>query len=280
MSRKETKNAFGMAVLLAIILFRGAFAVADEADVLVNRALKLSGMAGQMDMIGKAILSAIPADAFADSKSRGQAESLLAKRAGKESLVPIIRRSVEQDFSQDKIERVIKFYASPLGLKVGRLTEGSASPQALKGVWEGRDIVTSLSESRRSALERIIKAERVVEFNTRLLKTVIRGLVKGYAGRVSLDVERMKHLRAKLDALENEGAVDSRETSEVILAAFARTFQSLKEEDLGQLATYLESDAAVWFRNTVQKGLERAAFKTAVDLGEIMARGLEESQGK
>jgi hypothetical protein len=90
----------------------------------------------------------------------------------------------------------------------------------------------------------------------------------------------MKHLRAKLDALENEGAVDSRETSEVILAAFARTFQSLKEEDLGQLATYLESDAAVWFRNTVQKGLERAAFKTAVDLGEIMARGLEESQGK
>jgi len=280
MGTRETKNAFRTTVWLVTIFFCCAFAVADEADVLVDRALKLSGMAGQMDMIGRAILSAIPADAFADSKSRTKAESLLAKRAGKESLAPIIRRSVEQDFSRDKIERVIKFYASPLGLKVGRLTENSAAPQALKGVWEGRDIVTSLSEARRSALERIIKAERVVQFNTRLLRAVIRGLVKGYADRVSLDAERMKNLRAKLDALENESPVDDKETAEVILAAFARTFQSFKEEDLGQLAAYLESDEAVWFRNTVQKGLERVAFKTAVDLGEIMARGLEESKEK
>ena len=140
--------------------------------------------------------------------------------------------------------------------------------------------MTSLSEARRSALERIIKAERVVQFNTRLLRAVIRGLVKGYADRVSLDAERMKNLRAKLDALENESPVDDKETAEVILAAFARTFQSFKEEDLGQLAAYLESDEAVWFRNTVQKGLERVAFKTAVDLGEIMARGLEESKEK
>ena len=230
----------------------------------------LSGVTGQLNMLGGAILRAIPGDAFPDSRTRNRIGSLLRQAAGKEKLAPLIRQSIRENFSREKIEQVIDFYDSKLGRKVGRIAHGALEPRVLKGVREKRNIINTLSEPRLPMLRRLAKAEQATRSNTQLLKSAVRGLVKGYLEGESTERDLSAETRRKLATVDKEIRQGKRRSREIALTAFAYMFRSLKDDELEKVAAFYESEAASWFRKGVQAGLDEAVFKTATALGAMM----------
>ncbi|MEJ2715563.1 MAG: DUF2059 domain-containing protein [Deltaproteobacteria bacterium] len=165
MKTANSTSLLGTLIPILVVFFAMSPAHADEPDHLIDRALALSGVTEQLNMLGGAILGAIPVDAFPDSRTRRRMGSLLHQTAGKEKLVPLIRQSIKENFSREKIEQVIDFYDSKLGRKVGRIASVALEPRVLKGVREGRNIVNRLSESRLLILSRLARAEKAAQSN-------------------------------------------------------------------------------------------------------------------
>ncbi len=243
-----------------------------DADSLINKALKLSGVTGPLDKLGGAILSAIPGDAFPDAKMRNEVAAYVKKEAGKEALLSIVRAAVREDFDKESIERVIGFYDSKVGRKIGHLQEASLDPTLLKSIREGRKIASSLEEPRLSLLRRIIKAEGVSDFNGTLLRSVIRGLVDGSPAEGPGLATSAEAVQEKINIMENAIRSGQNRTEDVALVAFAYTFRSVDDKELEALASYHETPHAAWFRSAVQKGFDRAVYQTARSLGEAVTR--------
>ena len=206
--------------------------------------------------------------------------SLLDQTAGKEELLPLIRQSIRENFSRERIEQVIDFYDSKLGRKVGRIASVALEPRVLKGVREGRNIVNTLSESRLLILRRLARAEKAAQSNAQLLRTAVRGLIKGYLEGGPAGEDLSAETRRKLAAVDKEIREGERRSREIVLAAFAYMFRSLKDDELEKVAAFYESDAASWFRKQVQAGLAKAVFKTATVLGEVMIDTSSQAAGQ
>ena len=162
---------------------------------------------------------------------------------------------------------MIAFYDSKIGRRIGRLQSNSLAPSSLKSVREGRKIAASLDEKRLNLFRRIIKAERVPELNSVLLKSVIQGLADAAPAEGSVQERPSESIQKKIDIMENAIRSDRKRMEELALVAFAYTFRSVDDAELSELAAYDESLPAAWFRNAIQKGLDRSVFKTAKALG-------------
>jgi len=258
---------FALTILLPIA---ASSASADDTEALIDRALKVSGLRSQMETFAQAFFSTIPMDFFPDPGARNEISSLVRTLEARQGPLSIIRNAIREDFREDRIREVITFYGSGVGLKVGRLTGGALAPEVLAEIQESRSMQTSLGDTRRLLLERIAAAEKVSEFGPRLLRAAVRGLVKPYLERQMENQAESKEMQRKLAALETEIQAAADRIGETGLVAFAYTFRSLKDDELEQLAVYHESDAGTWFTNVVMDGTERAVFRTAVELGEIL----------
>lgn len=260
------------AFLLITVCHAPSSAQGTEADPLINKALKLSGVTGPLEKLGGAILSAIPGDAFPDVKMRNEVAAYVKKEAGKEALLSIVRAAVREDFDKKSIEKVISFYDSKVGRKIGHLQEASLDPALLKGIREGRKIASSLEEPRLRLLRRIMKAEGVSELNGTLLRSVIRGLVDGSPAEDPGLATSAEAVQKKINIMENAIRSGQNRTEDVALVAFAYTFRSVDDKELEELASYHETPHAAWFRSAVQKGLDRAVYQTARSLGEAVTQ--------
>lgn len=266
------RNSIIAAFLLITVCSAQSGAQGTEADILINKALKLSGVTGPLDKLGGAILSTIPGDAFPDAKMRNEVTAYLKKEAGKEELLSIVRAAVREDFDKESIEKVIGFYDSRLGRKIGRLQEASLDPALLKSIREGRRIASSLEEPRLNLLRRIMKAERVSEINDALLKSVIRGLVDGSPPEGAEPALSTEAIQEKIKIMDSAIRSGQNRGEDIALVAFAYTLRSIDDKELAELVSYHESPQAAWFRRAVQKGYDGAVYKTAKSLAEAVTR--------
>jgi hypothetical protein len=252
-------------VLLCFLLSfcMGRHASADEVDVLVDKILKLSGVSAQIEMLPGALFSSIPGDAFPDGKAREEAEAVLKKAVGKDELYATVRAALKEVFSGEHPAKVAAFYESRVGKKVGRLQAGALSGGLLQSIREGRKSTVSLDENRLNLLKRLIRAENVAESNSRLASSVIRGLLEGSSGQPLYQTEK---------ELEKEIRSDNIRVEETALVAFAQTFRSLDDKELLELAVFADTDSAAWFRNGVNRGLDRAAYAAAKALGKALEK--------
>jgi hypothetical protein len=270
MERSSSKKLLLAFVCLGIVATASSPGLGDETDELIERALKLSGVKGQLEHLTKTLLSTIPSDSLPDSRAiRNSLESLM-DHDGRAALQATVQRTVREDYRRERLEQVVSFYSSKVGLKVGRIVAGALDPQVLQEVREGQAVLAKCSESRRSTLERILLAEQAAEVNERLVRSFVRGLLEGYAkarpeGEDPL-IQTVETLQVVADKISRNGR-----TREVALAAYAYMFRSLQDEELEQLATYCQSDEASWFRNATLKGMNLAVHKTASEIGKRLA---------
>jgi hypothetical protein len=248
------------------------YALGAEPDKLIDKAIKSSGISGQVDGLAEAVLLSIPLDAFPDSKMKQESVSFLKESAAKESLVTFVKDSIRHDVDEDSLGKVISFYDSRLGKRVGRAQDAALDPNVLKNIRESRTLSASLSESRLSALQRIITAERVSRTNAILLRRAVEGLTEGYLSETQLSEHEAEAMRGQVKLIVDQIKADSTRSEETAQVAFAYTFKSLDEKELDEFARFSESEPAVRFRNAVQKGLEQAVSQTARVLGTTVAR--------
>lgn len=255
-------------------------AYADETNRRIDQLLTVSGVTRQLEMLGPAVLSAIPWDAFPNQRARTQAEVAVRQTAGRDRLMPFVRQSLQTDFRENDVEKLLQFYDSKLGREVSRMVGNSLDPDALRGIWEGRTIVTGMSDARRALLERLVRIEITSTGNGQLSQAVVRGLVKGFLDQKLEGGDLMEGMAPKLEAVESQIAAGDHRTGDIALAAFASTFRSLSDAELKELVAFQESDSAAWYRQALQRGLETAAFTTAATLGEALTRQEPDAKAK
>jgi hypothetical protein len=255
------------AILVAVTLLSVPYAQGEDSDVLIERALKLSGLSGQIKMLDRMLLSSIPADAFPDLNIRNKAAKFLKQVMGEDTLLTMVQTSLKDDCKGDLLKKVLDFYNSKLGNKVGRLQSIALEPSLLRNIREGRKTFAALDDRRMMVLKRIIHAEGVTEDNAKSLRSFIRGLIDGFSDETDNRAERM---RITLKAIENTASIAENRTEEIAMLAFAHTFQTLSDKDLDELAHFQESEAAAWFRSAVRKGVTKAVYETAKALGKAM----------
>jgi hypothetical protein len=247
-------------------------ALGAEQDKLIDKALKSSGISGQVDGLAEAVLHSIPLDAFPDSKMKYESVSFLKESAAKESLVTFVKDAVREEVDQDSLEKVISFYDSRLGKRVGRAQEGALDPNVLKNIRESRALFASLSGSRASALQRIISAARVSQVNAILLQRTFEGLTEGYLSETQLSEHEAEAMRGQVKLMVEHIKADSTRSEETAQIAFAYTFKTLDDKEMEEFAKFSESEPAVSFHKAVQRGLEQAVSQTARVLGTAVAR--------
>lgn len=256
------------AVISVVSLALPAVVFCNETDVLTDKALKVSGIAGQLEDLGPALVSAIPADAFPNSKMQGDASAFVKKSAGKNALMEIVSTAVRTEADKETLEKVIAFYDSKLGRKVGRLQETALDAPMLRNIREGRKVLAASEESRLGKLRRLVDSDDASKTNKALLRTMIRGLLEGYEGDTPDTANDGEVVKEKMKIMDKAIRTDEQRTKELALAAYAYTYRSLDDKELEELTAFRESPAAVRFGEAVRKGLEGAVYKIARSFAE------------
>lgn len=261
-----TRN-LAMCLLIGLVYCALPSYSADQSEEILARAFRLSGFEKQIDSLTPMLLAAIPVDMFPDLQSRNKIREDLEKSLGKDFVRPIVYHAVREDFREGYVRAVVDFFDSKIGRKVGRLSGLALHPDTLRNAREAQHIIRHLSTSRLKTLENIVTAERTNEYTRRLLNTLVNGLVEGtLRSRVDRDNEIMDE---KLKLLEKNVALAVKRSDQLALTAFAHTYRSLSDDELALIAEYCGSDEAKWFRERVQKGINRAVFQVGVALGEM-----------
>ncbi len=270
------KSRHSASAIIAASLIIGAIAAgpvrSSETYQAIDKALKSSGIAGQLETLPEMVVSCIPDDAIPDKRTRRETVNLIKETAGKEVLLATVHSTLRENLDDGKLQAVLKFYDSKIGKKIGRLYETALDPELIKDLREKRTMLAALNETRVAALERIVTAGGLSEANANLLNAMVEGLVEGYTNQVSKtdrpDNETKKQIRLAL----KEAIVGSNRSREFALIGLARTLQSLDDKDVQEFAVFCNSEAGIWFNMLVQKGLENAVTKTGVALGTAVAR--------
>ncbi len=269
------KSRRSASVIIAASLIIGAIAAgpvrSSETYQAIDKALKSSGIAGQLETLPEMVVSCIPDDAIPDKRTRRETVNLIKETAGMEVLLATVHSTLRENLDDGKLQAVLKFYDSKIGKKIGRLYETALDPELIKDLREKRTMLAALNETRVAALERIVTAGGLSEANANLLNAMVEGLVEGYTNQVSKtdrpDNETKKQIRLAL----KEAIVGSNRSREFALIGLARTLQSLDDKDVQEFAVFCNSEAGIWFNMLVQKGLENAVTKTGVALGTAVA---------
>ncbi|MEW6114110.1 MAG: hypothetical protein AB1664_18395 [Thermodesulfobacteriota bacterium] len=252
----------------------------ESDDQMIQRALKASGMTAQIAAFSDALLAAIPMDAFPDDRARKEARSFLAAALGEDKLLPMLHESFKESLNKDYLQKVLEFHQSRLGKKVGQLAENTLSPSSLETMREQRHFSRTLDKERLEILERIVRSERTTELNLSLLNALFDGLAEGTLAASPSQADRVSELRHRLRSIEAEMKQEAPRTMEMAVSVFAYTYRQLKDSELGELASYLESEPAAWYREVLQRGTTQAVRRAGVTLGELMAQLRERSGGE
>ncbi|MDQ7784988.1 MAG: hypothetical protein RDU20_19040 [Desulfomonilaceae bacterium] len=239
----------------------------DDVDRSIDEVLTLSGVSKQLDTLTSAMAAAVPDDAFSSGKTRKEVDRFLEKAAREHPLASKVRYAIKLDLNRDALYKVLDFYRSRLGRKVGRLQGNALIPSSIQEVREGRHIVASLPRPRADVLERIIDAQRVTRANFRLLDQMVNGLADGFLDRGHSEAER---IRDQLRYLVEKAQAADDYMGGLAMAAYARTLRDLNDKELNELAEFNESEPARWFHDRVQRGVEEAVYKSARTLGEAI----------
>jgi hypothetical protein len=252
--------------LLIFFTFQAAFA--DDADSLIDRALRISGVSGQLDALPKSVLAAVPSDVFPDSKSRNETEVLLKKNSARDNLLSILHSSIRDGFQQEYLGKVVEFYESPLGKKVARAQENALDPGLLKNIRESRKMAASQDDERLELMRRIVLAESVYGNNQVLVRSVINGLLSGSDPENAANGEQ---LHEKIGIVEKGLGFEKGRMEETAITTIAYTFRNLSDKELENLATFRESEPDRWFRTRIINGLQVASYELARTLGQALS---------
>ncbi|HMK33516.1 MAG TPA: hypothetical protein VK463_00515 [Desulfomonilaceae bacterium] len=258
-------------ILFVLVPHFGA-ACADEVDILADRALKVSGITGQLDDLGAAVIAAVPADAFPNVKARHDASAHVKKTMNKNALLESVRSVVRADADRQVLEGIVSFYESKLGRRVGRLQESALEPNLLRNIREGRKVMAETDEARLATLRRIVDSDRAHENNKALLNTVVKGLVDGHKGDTPDTMNEGEIAQGKLKIMDRAIRSHEDRNKELAVASYAYTYKSLDDKELAELAAFRESRTAARFGEAVQKGLNAAVYKIARSFAESAAR--------
>jgi len=259
----------GFQILILVVCIGVSLAVGDnrEGNALVDRSLKASGVQSQLEMLPEAFLSWLPGGTFPGAKPKKEALEFVRK-ASEEAALESVRSALVKDLDAEKMEKVLAFYESKLGRKVARLQGSALSPSLISAIREGRKATVSQDDQRLQVIRRLVRAEGIPDAASKLAKSAMSGILDGARSSRKGPEEEIK-IESVLPQQRHQSGESG--TEESALIAFSNTFSSLDDKELEEFATFSESPAAVWFRETLRKGLDEAVYTTGKAVGRALS---------
>lgn len=263
--------AIVMFFMMACVL--ESFAGADEIDTLIEKALEMSGMTAQLEALPTVIVSAIPDENFPTVPKRKESKEKSRKPLDRRIVQQFVNAAVRKHCDSETIKKIVGFYGTSVGRKVGRLQRSALSEQSLQSIREGWKIVATLDPDRLTLIRRLVIANNVRERNAQLLRAAIQGLAQGASPSVTPD------LTAKKVAEVGKAIRNLEETTQnTALVAFAYIFRSLRNEELEELVLFQESESGTMFSEAIHRGTRDAVTRIAEDVGESRRRPHKDSK--
>jgi hypothetical protein len=236
----------------------------DEQTARYVRLVKASGIEAQIKSIPKALLAVIPADIFPDVRSKSRVENLYWKKIGQGDSLPCILKALQEKIDENTLRMLLGFYESRLGRKVARLQEGSLDPSRLRGIREGYKRLSTLEEPRLSLVKRLTPGQSLSRTNPEWTRTVVAGLLEGYT-KGEIEESTTHH---DVDKIIEYGMKIARDKAdEMSLLSAVNTFESLSDSELGEVASFYESDASMGMQEAFESCLKTALFDAAWTFG-------------
>jgi hypothetical protein len=226
--------------------------------------VKASGIEAQIKSIPKALLAVIPADLFPDVRSKSRVENLYLKKMEQSDSLTCVLPALQDKIDENTLLVLLGFYESRLGRKVVRLQEGSLDPWRLREIREGYKRLSTLEEPRLSLMKRLTPSQSLSRTNPEWTRTVVAGLLEGYTkadaeeNATHFDVDKIIEYSMKI-------ARDKAE--EIRLLSAANTFEPLSDSELGEVASFYESEASMRMLETLEGCLKAALFRAAWTFG-------------
>ena len=132
MKDTATRGRSSALFFLIILWCSPSLAYTDETDAIIDKALKSSGIAGQMEMLVESVVSLMPADVLPEDRLRTRVAASVRKAADGKAALASLHASVKENFDPDKIQQVVSFYNTKVGQKAGRLIRSALEAESLK----------------------------------------------------------------------------------------------------------------------------------------------------
>jgi hypothetical protein len=246
---------------------QGEQAAEKQKESLVEKSVKLSGIANQFANIPESLVACFSGDTLPNQKIRQSLESSLRKELSANDLTACIQNSLIRNFDSHFIEDVIFFYESGLGRKVAHIQREALSPVLLRAVKEARKSVLSLEDKRLENVKRIVKSQNLLEVNDRLLINLCRGLTASLTDSVNSDeIFQQKDVYELFPQI----VMSEESASELAIVSTAYTFRSLSDADIAKFAEHLETDEGRWFSCSVNEGMADIALRAGTSLGNVL----------
>jgi hypothetical protein len=248
-------------IIVSSILFPSwaILSLAETRDPDLEKAIRISGLRGQIQSMPAAFVTTIPADMFSDNRERSRFYSRIKDKVTSESLLEIVQETFSENIDKENLKQVLKFYESGLGRRIGNLQGEALSPHAIKTIREGRRFTASLDSNRLMLLERLIDGLNTDRNNIIFRRLIVRLI--GVAACKQPSVPE-SNVDARLKLLEKSFENDYASLREITLNCFANTFRSLSNSELEALIKFHESQEGTWFQATVSKAFEKVIIET------------------
>jgi hypothetical protein len=260
----------GLLCLCALAFTTGAYA--DEPSNAVEKLMKASGVAAQLEDLPAAILSATPGDALPSSKLKVEALNAMKKAAGGEGR-RVLASGVRDGLTDAELQQALTFYNSRLGRKVAKAQENALDGSTLRSIRESRKMAASVGKTRSGILQRLAETDGTPDTYKHLLGAVVRGILVGSFGSDEDGAaQAAPHLTDSLHMVEKFMGKDSVRLDDTRLTAYAYTYRALDDKELQEFLDFTLTEAGRKLNLAVQRGMDEAVF--------TVARGLGEAAGK
>ena len=264
-SSRIRKLAFVVPLVVLTFVSETSPSIAQES--LVTKVIRVSGLRGQIQNFSSAILSTIPADIFPDNSTRLEFTEKLKDEINPKALVEVAEKSFEEQLDTEKLDQVVKFYASNTGRKVGRAQTEALSSHIIKAIREGGRTASSLDDERRQIIERLISIQRVSENNILFRGLIIKSLDSAnlydpYGGNLEDETKKKSFQPSRANEADS--------LAQTALVCFAYTYRSLNSSDLDSFLEFEESETGQWFNSKVSKVFQQIVVIAVGSLDKCM----------
>ncbi|MGC8602297.1 MAG: DUF2059 domain-containing protein [Desulfomonilaceae bacterium] len=238
--------------IIVVISQSLSFAQIQSSDS--AKLIRMSGLRGQIQRLPDAILMTVPSDLFPDNRSRFDFNNYIKSEINTESMVKLLQETLSENLNPDKLEKLIKFYESSLGQKIGRIQADVLSMYNIKSIREARGITTTLGPNRAKLIDRLINNQRIYQNNFAFRKLIISLLSQTNWN------EEFKSGNNKLttsDFKEKSFEKDADSLRQATLTCFTYTYRSLTDLELESFAEFQETQAGECFEIAVTRGFKQ-----------------------
>lgn len=274
----------GLACLLGLGLMASATVHARTDDALTEDLMRKSGLWASLKEVGPQLQTQLEQN-LAQARVRLPEQGLAhlrdaaAAAYAAEALRTKAKSLIGESASPGHAKALLAWYEGPLGTKITRYEEASATLDPATSAEQGQAQWARASAQRRKQLKQLVALTRSAELATRVaINTAVAVQVgavtspEAKASNQGQPVVSAEQIEAMRSALLRQAPEIEKAATDTLLASFALTYSHITDAELQRYLSFLGSTAGRHFTAITLAALDTTLTQAALDFGQRIAR--------